>query len=116
MTQQNTHLLDWPEAVRLAGNNPALAKELLQLFLDQLPHSIAEIKLSYQEQRYADLKNTLHKLIGGCSYCGLSTLRKVTREFETALRRAEGAECRHLYEQFITIATSVTQLQLKEYL
>lgn len=79
-------VLNWQESLRMANNNERLAKELLKMLVEELPAFQAEINHSYQQQNFQELLAVIHKLHGGCCYCGVTTLRKITAEFELVVK------------------------------
>jgi two-component system sensor histidine kinase BarA len=82
----NNKVIDWPLAVKRAGNKEELAKEMLR----GLVQSIPEIKLNISEalasQDVELLKILIHKLNGACCYSGVPSLGRVTHQIETNLK------------------------------
>lgn len=78
--------IDWPLALKQAGNKPDLAKEMLSLLLQTFdefePRLNAALSGTLDAQQ---LYPSLHKLHGGCAYCGVPQLQSLVAELESAL-------------------------------
>lgn len=64
---------------------PTLALEILTLLLDELPRSRREINLAFDESRFADARDQIHKLHGACCYCGVPELKAICKKIERQL-------------------------------
>ena len=80
-----SHILDWPESIRLSAGKADLAHELLQMLLN----SFASEKLLFaqliEQQNYAELEQRIHRLYGASRYVGIPTLQQVARALEKLL-------------------------------
>jgi two-component system sensor histidine kinase BarA len=71
----------------LSHGKPALAAEILALFLNDLPLYCAEINQALDESRLTDAHNVIHKLHGACCYCGVPALKAICKEMERKIHR-----------------------------
>lgn len=78
--------IDWPLALKLVGNKENLAREMLQGLIDTLPTEKAAIVKAYEAEDIPALKSMLHRLHGGCCYCGVPELKAATQHFEMILK------------------------------
>lgn len=86
MDLQHLPILDWSLALRLCGNQQALAEEMHALFIAELPTDLAEITHLHQTGDYAALLQKVHKLHGGLCYLGATRLKTVVARLETELK------------------------------
>lgn len=77
--------VNWNLSLEMADNNEALAKELLELFAKDLPEFSDKIEKSFTAGDHDTLKDILHKLLGGCCYCGVPHVKKVARQLHDAM-------------------------------
>lgn len=88
MLKLNSQLpsLDWQEALRRANQKPELAQELMKIFAGELPDFLVQIEDSYAQRDIVKMQAVLHKLLGGCNYCGTLRLREFVKAFEQDVR------------------------------
>ncbi len=80
-------IIDWPLALKRAGQKEALAKDMFIGLVNSLPESKSNISEALISQDIEQLKVLIHKLNGACCYSGVPSLGKVTHELETELKR-----------------------------
>jgi len=76
---------DHDEAIKLAGGNAELAKELFQMLIAELPQYQEKIQTAQENNNIKDLKHFIHKVNGATSYCGVPKLRKAAVELESLI-------------------------------
>lgn len=81
-----TKIIDWAATVQRVGGNENTAKEIILLFLNELPTLKAQINLAYQTKDQTALHQHLHKLYGSCCFCEVPTLKSVIRHFDDAIK------------------------------
>jgi len=79
-------VIDWPLALKRAGNKKALAKEMLKGLVQSLPETKLNISEALISQDVELLKVLIHKLNGACCYSGVPSLGRVTHQIETDLK------------------------------
>lgn len=77
--------IDWDKCLELVKGNKALAKELLVLFVAQLPEAQEKIQSAYHTKKYQVLAEQLHKLYGACCYCSVPKLTTILNEWRAAM-------------------------------
>lgn len=87
MSQDEKSAIDWHLCVKLANNNPEIAKELLMMLVNDLPQSRQEIMTAYQNKQYLELQAKVHRLHGATCYCGVAKLKNILADLETQLKR-----------------------------
>ena len=84
---QLSHLvIDWPLALKRAGNKEDLAREMLRGLVQSLPETKLHISEALTSQDVEKLKILIHKLNGACCYSGVPNLGRVTHQIETELK------------------------------
>jgi len=79
-------VIDWPLALKRAGNKEDLAKEMLKGLVQSLPETKLHISEALTSQDVEKLKILVHKLNGACCYSGVPNLGRVTHQIETQLK------------------------------
>lgn len=79
-------VVDWGQATELAPNLKELTNELLIMFADQVPEVRKAINHAVSKQDCDELNDVLHKLQGGCVYCGLLRLKAAIAEVMKFIR------------------------------
>ena len=82
----NNKVIDWPLALKRAGNKEDLAKEMLKGLVQSLPETKLNISEALTSQDAEKLKVLIHKLNGACCYSGVPSLGRVTHQIETELK------------------------------
>ena len=80
-------VIDWPLALKRAGNKFNLAKSMLQGLVDSLPETKTSIASSLTAQDVEQLKVIIHKLNGACCYSGVPSLAQIVHHIETELKK-----------------------------
>jgi len=84
-----THkLIDLQQSLSLAKNKADLARDMLQMLLESLPEARDSISVYLSEGSHTELQEVIHKLHGGCCYCGVPKLKKHSSELDADLQRA----------------------------
>ncbi|RMF17154.1 MAG: response regulator [Gammaproteobacteria bacterium] len=81
---------DLEETLRLSGERPELAEELLSMMLEALPDDRLALEAAWQAEDIETLKARTHKLHGATRYCGVPALRQATFELEERLKTRPG--------------------------
>ncbi len=92
--------IDWNLSVKLANNNKELAKELLEMFLAELPHASGRIHQAFEARNQDELQSQVHKLHGASCYCGVTRLREILSELEFSLKERLNQQFEHALTQF----------------
>lgn len=78
--------IDWALSLRLAGNKPALARDMLTFIVDRLPDDIEKITSLARQQDIPGLIQHVHKLHGALCYAGFSKLKFLIATLEINLK------------------------------
>ena len=79
-------IIDWDLSLKLAGNQRALAEDMLNLLTRDLPTDLERIKLHHNQKDDKKLLQEIHKLHGAVSYCGLPRLKYILAQLESELK------------------------------
>jgi two-component system sensor histidine kinase BarA len=86
MHRRNHQVIDWPLALKRAGNKEELAKEMFKGLVQSLPETKLNISEALTSQDVEQLKVLIHKLNGACCYSGVPSLGRVVHQIETELK------------------------------
>lgn len=75
--------IDWKLALKLAGNKPHLAKEMISTLKNTLPDDKLAINQAFKENNLNLLREYVHRLHGACCYCGVVKLKQAANALET---------------------------------
>jgi two-component system sensor histidine kinase BarA len=72
-------------AIRLAGGNEELARDMFRMLLDESPAQHRRILDAFEANDLERLKDEVHKLHGSAAFCGLPALKMSSHRLETAI-------------------------------
>lgn len=111
--------INWEQCVELAGGKEEVAKELLEMFVNELPEVDGNLREAYKTQNLANLEDIVHKLHGGSCYCGVPNLKKAAATLEKYLKtewpEANSPELSKRYATLITAIKEVTEAYEQEF-
>jgi two-component system sensor histidine kinase BarA len=80
-------IIDWAHQAKEETDDPiGLAKELLSMFVEQVPALQSAIKAAIKNKDRLALEEVLHRFQGACAYCGLARLRDTIAEVTNMLK------------------------------
>ncbi len=85
-------VLDHEEGLRLAAGKADLARDMLEMLMQNLPIDRQAIEQSLQDGDQQRLLETVHRLHGATRYCGVPELRRRCLQAETRLKQKAPAE------------------------
>lgn len=106
--------IDWQQCLALSNQNPSMAKELLDMFMKDLPSYRHNIQQCFDQQDYKTLYQHVHKLHGATCYCGMPQLQAMLSAFETALKTDQQNTYPKHMAQIIQGFDAVTDCYAKE--
>jgi len=80
-------VVDEALALERAGGNADLARELYQMLQKELPVYHENLQHHYQQGDMEALLNTVHKLNGSATYCGVPALKAAAESLESNIKR-----------------------------
>ncbi|MCF6767626.1 response regulator [Thiotrichales bacterium 19S11-10] len=78
--------VDMSIGIKLAGGSEEVALEMFEMLLNDLEEAKVLIRQYTEESDYQSLIQVVHKLHGGCCYCGVPILKVKVRELEAYLK------------------------------
>ncbi len=103
--------IDWPLAIKRAGNKEDLARDMLAGLIKTLPETKLSIEDAISCQDTEQVKTLIHKLNGACCYCGVPNLSKIIHQIETQLKQDASLTC--LEPEFFEFAEHIERLIVK---
>ena len=103
--------IDQERLIRIVGGDIALATELLEMLIAEIPCYRAELEAAVRARDMSELAKVAHTIAGGAAYCGAIALKAAAYNLEEATQRAaelEGhaeivyAEMQKILDQFPT--------------
>lgn len=100
-------IVDSALALERAGGNADLARELYRMLQNELP--VYQLKISglYESGDIPALIESVHKLNGAATYCGVPELKSAANTLESALKRGESesyeAGVKHLLQAIAAV-------------
>ncbi len=70
--------VDIPLSLKLANNKPTLARDMLEMLINNLSGERDAINLAYEERNFERLEEQVHRLYGSCCYCGVPRLKRIS--------------------------------------
>ena len=108
--EANIDVIDWKGTILLANNNPKLAKQLLDMFTDELPTTRALFTTALEVMDIDALLKHAHKLHGATCYCKTPSLTEAVTTLETALKSNNHKNIDLLVNQVCTEIYNVVDL------
>ncbi len=84
---EDKRTFDWELCLKKCNNNAALAKELFDLFVAELPEFVEKILDAKETKNKKALLDVIHKLHGACCYIGVPRLKELVAEAEAMLKQ-----------------------------
>ncbi len=84
-SRQKSPVMDLKSITQAMGGDNALAKEVLSMFMAELPSFQKQIEEAFTKKDLVALKHHIHKLHGALCYSGLPHLKAVVSTFEKQL-------------------------------
>lgn len=79
-------------SLKLANNKPALARDMLQMMLLNLPAEKLAINQAVADNNFPALSELIHRLYGSCCYCGVPRLKSISGLLDKFLHANEFTE------------------------
>lgn len=106
-------LYDLSMVEALSGGDKSFSQRMLQLFLDTVPATLADIKCTCDNGEWMALSKHAHKLKSTIDSLNITSLKKDIRTIETSARSdGDPAELRMLTEKVLTVMHNV-MIQVK---
>ncbi|GAB2838306.1 Hpt domain-containing protein [Ferruginibacter profundus] len=97
------------------GNQEQVAK-MIAVFVEQVPPSVEEIKLAYNNLDFVTIKKTAHKIKPTLTYYGIASLVKDIRFIEALAETASVNELAVKIKKLDDVITAVVAQMKKDYL
>ena len=80
---------DMDQALRISGGSEQVAKQLFKQMIDLLPDYLQKIDLYSSKQEWDELWQSLHKLHGAASVCGVPALNNAINSLQKKVKNAD---------------------------
>ncbi len=90
-----------------ADSTEGLTAELFEMLKAELPTHRTKISSHYEDKDFANLKDSVHKLHGAASVCGVPELKQACLELENLLRDGQFDDIDQPYQRLIHIVDQI---------
>jgi two-component system sensor histidine kinase BarA len=101
-------VLDWQLTVNKLNGNEKAAREIITVFLKELPNLHLLVNQAYKSNDVNKLYEHLHRLHGGCCYVGVPNLKTITYRFCDAAKHQQFHQFAVLLTEFNLAVDAVT--------
>lgn len=84
---QAAAIVDRALGLSLTNQNPSLAGDMLSMLIETLPDVLHKSRTQYENKQFDELQETVHKLHGGCCYCGVPRLKAISEQIDKNLQK-----------------------------
>jgi len=95
----------------MSGNDPGIIKEMIDVFIGQIPDFVKEMQELYDKGDWTNLALLAHKTKSSVAIMGMNKLVDMLKEFELLAREGKSTE---KYAAFIQQFTKNTQQAINE--
>lgn len=107
-SEQAPDIIKTPTNTSPLGVNENLVITLRKMLIDELPKTTEQLQRSFSAQDWESLREQIHRLLGGTSYCEVPELRSSIQKFQTSLRNQTG----DLEENFQIMIREINKLMI----
>lgn len=79
--------VDLQLSLNLTNNNAGLAADMLSMLIETLPDVSKKATALYEDKQFTELQEVIHKLHGGCCYCGVPKLKAISERIDKNLQK-----------------------------
>ncbi len=101
-------VLDWQLTVKKLNGNEKAAREIITMFLHELPNLHRSVNQAYKSNDAKKLYEDLHRLHGGCCYVGVPDLKTITYQFCDAAKHQQFDKFAALLAEFNRAVDAIT--------
>lgn len=101
-------IMNLQEALHLSNSKNDLARDMLSKLIEGLPEDSEAITALYQQQKWDELQERVHRLYGGCCYCGVPELRKASADLDTLLIKGNHT---HIEDELNRVLKAIQRLR-----
>ncbi|MEJ2438232.1 MAG: Hpt domain-containing protein [Gammaproteobacteria bacterium] len=105
-----TRVVDYNEAVDMAGGNPELAKDLFGMLLKDLPILQQQLLEAISQADMTAIRDHAHKIHGSTAYCSVPQLREAAATMETITSSQDLAAIRKQFQKLETAIKALLDL------
>lgn len=95
------------QSLDLSKNKADLAKDMLQMLIESLANDKKHIQMYYKDKNHILLHEVVHKLHGGCCYCGVPILLSAAKQADKSLQQGKTDK---LEAEITTLLTAIDEL------
>lgn len=85
--QQHNTPMDLSEALQLSNGKHDLAKDMLNMLIKDIETEKQQLKALHKNKQWEELQELVHRIHGGCCYCGVPNLKLCSAQLDKALQQ-----------------------------
>jgi len=89
MTSLEGNALNFSAAIQLCGGKEDLAREIIQMLVDELPKQNLLLQTAFEQHDWKQLDYLTHKLSGSAAYCGMEQIKKYSHIVNKTIREKD---------------------------
>jgi HPt (histidine-containing phosphotransfer) domain-containing protein len=101
---------------QMTGNDSAMMKEMIELFLHQLTEMQADIELLVENKNWLELSRLAHKIKSSALVMGIEQMADDMKELELLAKESKNIEKYPDYIARFNTMTDLTEVELRAYL
>lgn len=102
-------VLDFARAAKSLGGKVGLLRELLELFVHELPGRLQAIRAAFEAEDFERLRQSAHTVKGSAGMLQALRIQAAARALEAAARDGEKGQCARLLRLLEAEATGLTE-------
>ncbi|MDX2165117.1 MAG: Hpt domain-containing protein [Gammaproteobacteria bacterium] len=95
-------IIDLNLGAKLVGKDTVFAKDMITTLVEGFPSELKKLETAYAKQDWATIKDVVHRVKGGVSYCGAPRLQKISATLLDYLHSAKTDDREKLYQDFLS--------------
>ena len=107
-TETQDDIVDIELSLNRAKNKPDLAHDMLAMLIESCVKDKAQLTQHYQDNNISSLQEIVHRIHGGCCYCGVPELLDISSIMDKDLKNKEVSK---LDEQMTSLLSAIDNLE-----
>ena len=106
--------LNFDDTVRLCGGKAEIAKDIIQMMINDLPAQKVQLEQAYQHQNWEELAHLTHKLVGAALYCAMEELTYTAKMLNASIRQKKLQDIPQQYTELQNAIDAVMRVATNE--
>ena len=107
-SNETLKIIDWGMGTKIVGGDEQLARNLVEMLVDDLPQQELKIEEAMRRNDKEALSQVVHSLHGATCYCGVPQLREAIMRLEISIVKDDN-DINDRYATFCNAANNLTE-------